>query len=274
VRDRAGISGTMRNDPKRALLEQKIAGKGSMLVAFSGGVDSGLLAVVAEEVLGNKAHCILLDSPLVPRAAIAEAEAIAKEFGLSFEIVRAPDLDENFRKNPPDRCYYCKKKDAAILKKKAKEYGFAVVADGINLSDTAEHRPGLAASSEEGVVHPFIEAGLTKEDIRRIARESGLPFWNKPSAACLSSRIPYGEEITDIKLGMIESAEELLHELGFGQVRVRCHGTIARIEVEPKEMEHLLMERETIVAGFEEAGFSYIALDLIGYRSGSMDEVL
>lgn len=264
----------MTHDTKRTLLEQKIVEKGSMLVAFSGGVDSGLLAVVAGDVLGKKAHCVFIDSPLVPRSALAEAEAMARDFGLSFEIVRAPDLEEDFRRNPPDRCYYCKKKDAALLKTKAKERGLAVVADGINLSDTTEHRPGLAASSEEGIVHPFIEAGLTKGDIRRIAREDGLPFWNKPSAACLSSRIPYGDEITDTKLKMVESAEELLRELGFNQVRVRCHGAIARIEVEPAEMDRLLAERRAIVARFKEAGFSYVALDLEGYRSGSMDEVL
>ncbi|MCK9305920.1 MAG: ATP-dependent sacrificial sulfur transferase LarE [Methanoculleus sp.] len=264
----------MTRDAKRALLERKIAEKGSMLVAFSGGVDSGLLAVIARDLLGEKAHCVFLDGPLVPRSALAEAEAMARDLCLSFEIVRAPGLDRDFRRNPPDRCYHCKKKDAAILKTKAKERGLAVVADGINLSDTTEHRPGLAASSEEGIVHPFIEAGMTKSDIRHIARESGLSFWNKPSAACLSSRIPYGEEITDAKLRMVESAEELLHELGFGQVRVRCHGAIARIEVEPAEMDRLLAERRAIVARFKEAGFSYVALDLEGYRSGSMDEVL
>ena len=268
------MPGAMMHDTKRALLEQKIAERGSMLVAFSGGVDSGLLAVVARDVLGEKAHCVFIDSPLVPGSALAEAEAMARDFGLSFEIVRAPGLDGDFRRNPPDRCYHCKKKDAALLKTKAKERGLAVVADGINLSDTTEHRPGLAASSEEGVVHPFIEAGMTKADIRRTARESGLPFWNKPSAACLSSRIPYGEEITDAKLRMVESAEEFLHELGFAQTRVRCHGAIARIEVEPAEMERLLAERRAIVARLKETGFSYVALDLEGYRSGSMDEVL
>lgn len=245
-----------------------------MLVAFSGGVDSGLLAVVAKEVLGDKTHCVFIDSPLVPRSACAEAQALGRDLDLSFEILGAPDLDENFRENPPDRCYICKKNDARILKRKADELGLAVVADGINISDTAEHRPGLAASSEAGIVHPFIEAGMTKEDIRRTAREYGLKFWNKPSAACLSSRIPYGEKITGEKLRMIESAEDLLRGLGFDQVRVRCHGTIARIEVEPAEMERLLAERKTFVPRFKQAGFSYVALDLEGYRSGSMDEVL
>jgi uncharacterized protein len=265
----------MNTKEKTQALKEMIASKGSILISYSGGVDSALLAVLATEVLGSKARCILLDSPVVPRAAIAEARQIAEESGLQMEIIPVSVMgDQRFTKNPSERCYWCKKKSAEVLKWKKEALHFACIADGINLSDTGEHRPGLLASTEEGIVHPFLDAGITKADIREIAQAKGLPFWNKPSAACLSSRIPYGDEITNKKLAMIEKAEALLHASGISQCRVRMHGEIARIEVVSDDIQKLMDKREDLVMNFQTIGFTYITLDLTGYRSGSMDEVL
>jgi len=265
----------MNSAEKTQKLKEIIASKGSMLVSFSGGADSALLAVIAKEVLGNNTRCVLLDSPVVPRAAVAEARQIAEESGLQLEIIPVHVLDdERFSKNPPERCYWCRKKSSQVLKGKREGLNFACITDGLNVSDTGEHRPGLAASTEEGIVHPFIEAGITKEDIRTIAQSLGLKFWNKPSAACLSSRIPYGDEITIKKLAMIEQGEEFLHAKGFSQCRVRMHRDIGRIEVMNTDVPKLLALRESLVKTFKTIGFVYITLDLEGYRTGSMDEVL
>ena len=265
----------MNTDEKMQALKEKIAVKGSMLIAFSGGVDSTLLAVLAKEVLGNNTTCILLDSPVVPRAAIEQARKIAHDCELNLDIIPVPLMErEEFRKNPADRCYICKKISATYLRQQAEVLGLACIADGMNVSDTSEHRPGLTASSEEGIIHPFIETGITKQDIRKISRDYGLSVWKKPSAACLSSRIPYGEEITREKIRIIEEAEEFLADRGFGQFRVRLHGTIARIEVHKEEMGKILDIHTAVVKKLKSIGFSYVTLDLEGYRSGSMDEVI
>ena len=260
---------------KKRLLIEQIRRQGSMLISYSGGVDSTLLAALARETLGGRTRCILLDSPVVPRAAVAQARQIAVDLGLDLEVIAVPLTEhEEFCSNPADRCYHCKKISAVILRKRAEELGLACIADGINLSDTHEHRPGLQASTEAGILHPFIDIGCTKQDIRDIARECGLPVWQKPSAACLSSRIPYGERITGEKLRIIEEAEDFLAEQGFGQLRVRLHGNIARIEVHKEEMRRILEVQQAIVKKIGSLGVSYVTLDLAGYRSGSMDEVL
>lgn len=260
---------------KEELLRAKIGERGSMLIAYSGGVDSSLLAGIAREVLGDRCRAVLLESPVIPRAAIREARETAAGLGIPFEVIPVPLMEEEtFLANPADRCYFCKKVSAHVLKRLADDAGLACVADGMNASDPGEHRPGIRASDEEGIVHPFLEAGMTKEDIRAIARRRDYPFWNRPSAACLSSRIPYGDEITREKLRMIEDGEDHLHQLGFTQVRVRLHGGIARIEIIPEEMEKLLQERTVILNTFQSIGFRYVTVDLGGYRTGSMDEVL
>jgi len=260
---------------KHEELRKIIAVHGPMLVAYSGGVDSTLLAAVARDVLGDKSRSVLLDSPVVPRAAVAEAKTIAGELGLGLDIIEVPHMEHaEFCNNPADRCYYCRKISAGYLRQRAAELGLACIADGINVSDTGEHRPGFRASTEEGIVHPFIETGITKQDIRDIARMLNLPVWQKPSSACLSSRIPYGDRITAEKIRMIEEAEEYLAGLGIGQVRVRLHGNLARIEVHKEDRKKILEQQPDITEKFRSLGFAYVTIDLEGYRSGSMDEVL
>ncbi|MDY6960077.1 MAG: ATP-dependent sacrificial sulfur transferase LarE, partial [Halobacteriota archaeon] len=182
--------------------------------------------------------------------------------------------DEEFVKNTSDRCYFCKRKSARFLKGIAKEEGIETVAYGVNISDFSEHRPGIKACDEEGIWHPFVEASLTKSDVREISWGLGMPSWDKPSTACLSSRIPYGDQITIEKLKMVEDAEEILRSFGFLQSRVRLHGKIARIEVMCAEMEDLIALGSEIHESFKDLGFDYVSMDLLGYRSGSMDEVL
>lgn len=265
----------MNTKEKMLALKELIASKGSMLISYSGGVDSALLAVIAKEVLGNNTRCILLDSPVVPRAAIAEAKQIAQDCHLAMEIIPLHVMDdERFTKNPKERCYWCKKKSAKVLKWRKDALHFACIADGANVSDNGEYRPGLKASTEDGICHPFIEAGITKDGIREMAQASGLSFWNKPSAACLASRIPYGDVITAEKLAMIEQAEAFLHTSGFSQCRVRMHGNIARIEIVNDEIPKLLALQDPLAKTFRNIGFAYVTLDLEGYRSGSMDEQL
>jgi pyridinium-3,5-biscarboxylic acid mononucleotide sulfurtransferase len=265
----------MELEEKEQRLKRELAARGSLLIAFSGGVDSSLLAAVAREALGDRCRAVFLESPLVPRSAARHARETAESLGIPFEVISLPVMEEEaVLKNPPDRCYHCRKLQARVLKEAARELGLDGVADGTNASDTGEHRPGLRAAAEEGILHPLLSAGLTKEEIRAIARRRGHRFWDRPSAACLASRIPYGEELSVLRLRMVGDAEELLHALGFTQVRVRLHGELARIEVMPAEMEKLWKERERILDSLSEMGFTYVTIDLAGYRTGSLDEVL
>lgn len=257
-------------------LKKKLAEKEKILISFSGGVDSSLLAKVAGDVLGDNAVCVILDSETMPRSELEKAGALAGSFGINCLIVKYSIIDDpDFIKNPPHRCYLCKKASARVLRIVAAEKGITCIADGVNLSDCADdYRPGILASNEEGIWHPFVEAGISKEDIRMLAKQMGLSFWDKPSSACLASRIPYGDQITGANLTMVEMAEDHLKSLGLKQVRVRVHGSVARIEVPEEEMEKVLFSKERITKGLKQAGFKYAALDLQGFRSGSMNEVL
>lgn len=247
-----------------------------LLIAYSGGIDSTLLAILARESIGEQNMlCVLVDGPEVPERGRKQAINQAEQYTFPLKIVQGIPFSPSIsRENPPDRCRYCKLGTFDLLKKEADTAGSNYIADGANVSDLGEHRPGIEAFSSCGVIHPFIMAGISKADIRAIAKEMNLPFWNKPSSACLYSRIPYGEEITDVKLRMIERGEDLLFDIGISQARVRHHGTIARIEVLPDEMGMIMQERDRVLSFFTELGFSYVTLDLKGYRPGSMDEIL
>jgi len=261
---------------KLSKLEEILKEHTPILIAYSGGVDSSLLAALAQNTLGSEnTRCVLVDGPEVPRKGVADAISYAEALGLNLEVIKGESLTKDLKKiNPSDRCRHCKIGTFETLAEAAKRYGSNSIADGANISDLGEYRPGIEAFSSCGVIHPFIMAEITKQDIRDIAHQKGLSFWDKPSSACLYSRIPYGEEITDKKLLMIEESEEALKNLGFSQVRVRHHGNIARIEVLPDDMGKILDRKDEIEKRIRDLGFSYVTLDLRGYRSGSMDEVL
>ena len=255
-------------------LETAIARRGSMLGMYSGGVDSTLLAVVAHRILGRKFRCALLDSPLIPRREVQDALEQANREGFSCRTIHFPILaDEVFRAHPVNRCYLCRKHASALLRGEANHTGMEWIADGLTTSDLGTHRPGIKAADEAGIIHPFIEAAISKDDVRGIAKMLGLGVWNKPSAACLASRIPYGDRLDEPKLGIIERAEDILHQMGFPQVRVRLHGPVMRIEVPMEELEKILAMRSVLVEKLKQGGGTFITLDLEGFRSGSMDEV-
>jgi uncharacterized protein len=265
----------MNSVNKLADLKRRIFDKGKVLIAFSGGVDSSLLARVATDILGANALCVILDMEAMPRSELQQAMDLAESMGLNYLVAKcSPFGTESFIENPPTRCYICKKECIKVLKRLAEEERISHIADGVNLSDYEDYRPGIAACDEEGIWHPFVEAEISKDDIRAICREMGLPFWNKPSAACLASRIPYGEKIAKEKLAMVELAEDYLKGLGFSQVRVRAHGLIARIEIPKGDMAQALRYGDDVSKELKKLGFKYVALDLQGFRSGSMNEVL
>jgi uncharacterized protein len=247
----------------------------SLIVAYSGGVDSAFLALAATRALGPRALCVTADSPSYPARHRAMALDIARRFGLQHEIIRTGELERpEYRANAPDRCYHCKDELYARLKALARVRGIEAVADGNNADDRADYRPGRAAAREHGVISPLDEAGLTKADIRLLSQEAGLPTWDEPASACLSSRIPYHSEVTETKLRAIEQAEDAMRALGFRVVRVRHHDTIARLELGRDEMVRAL-EPETAAAidrALRMLGFRYVTLDLRGYRLGSLNE--
>jgi uncharacterized protein len=250
---------------------------GGALVAFSGGVDSTLLLAAAHDALGERVLAVTAVSPTLPASDLASANAMAAQLGARWITLQTDELaDPCFRANPPDRCYYCKKELFAKLLDIARREGLPVVLDGANADDLSDYRPGMNATRELGVRSPFIELGIGKNDIRRMARERGLPDWERPSSACLASRIPYGEEITVERLERIGRSEDALRALGFRQVRVRDHGAVARIEVGRDEMNKLLDEamRDAALAACKQAGYRYVTLDLQGYRTGAMNETL
>lgn len=260
---------------KEAALTERIKAAGKMAVAFSGGVDSTYLAYKAHEVLGDNAIAVTIRSQVLIEEDFRWTVDFCRDNGIKQVVVDCDVFDsEQFENNPPDRCYYCKKMDFNAIQKAAEEYGITIVADGSNVDDTGDYRPGMRAMAELGIVSPLKEAGLTKNDIRQLSKEAGLPTWDKPAAACLASRFAYGEKITTEGLIRVANAEKFIKDLGFRGIRVRVHGNLARIEVAPEDKGRFLLNADEVTSKLKELGFSYVTMDLKGYRTGSMNEVL
>jgi uncharacterized protein len=244
-------------------------------VAFSGGVDSTLVLKLCRDRLGASAVGVIGVSASLPPGELEEARALARRIGAPLvELATGELADENYAANPANRCFFCKSELYRLLVPWATEHGLPSVADGLNSDDQGDFRPGAAAADAAGVRHPLLEAGFTKADVRTLARELGLPNWDKPALACLSSRVPYGTPVTIERLDRIGRAELAVRRLGFHVVRVRFHDETARIEVPPADLERIVAAREAVVRAVKEAGFVYVALDLQGYRSGSSNETL
>jgi uncharacterized protein len=262
---------------KSLRLQEILAGYESVLVAFSGGVDSAYLAIAAQQALGARALAVTADSPSYPENHRQLALSIAGSFGFPHEVIRTGELERpEYRANPANRCYYCKDELYSHLKSLALERGLSVVIDGNNADDRGDYRPGRQAAREHGVRSPLDEADLTKDDIRTLAREAGLESWNEPASACLSSRVPYGTEVSNEVLRQIEQAESVLRDLGFRVFRVRHHDTVARLEIARSEMARALDPDVSaqLTAALKKLGYQYVSLDLQGYRLGSLNEAL
>ena len=266
----------METDAKYERLKEIIGRLGNALVAYSGGVDSTLLLKTCVDVLGpDHVLAFIAASETYPEREVEAACGVAKSFGVQYEVVRTREMeDADFLANTKDRCYHCKLHLFDDALKIAKKRGLGNVLEGSNVDDQGDYRPGRRAIAEKKILSPLLEAGLTKREIRTISEQLGLPTFNKPSLACLASRIPYGTKINERILRMIERSEEFLTNLGIGQVRVRYHGGVARVEVEENDFDTVLAHRDEIVDVLRDFGFIYVTLDLKGYRTGSMNEVL
>lgn len=263
------------DDGKYLKLKQILIGLGSVIVAYSGGTDSTLVLKVAHDVLGNRAIAMTAVSASLAADERIEAEAIARHIGARHILVETDETSNpDYLANRPNRCFFCKNDTYDKLTAYAQAHDFRAVVDGTNADDANDHRPGRQAARDHQIRSPLLEAGLAKAEIRQLSKELGLPNWDKPAAACLSSRIPYGATITLKALSQVERAEAVLRGLGLRQLRVRHHDTIARIEVEPADFQLLLEQREQIVTSLKALGYTYVSLDLAGFRSGSMNETI
>lgn len=249
----------------------------TVLVAYSGGVDSAFLALIATQELAEKAVCIMGISPSVAQSQREEAEKIAKDFEFNYFSIQTDELENpNYQANPKNRCYFCKSELYGKLAPLAKEKNIEFVLDGANLDDTNDYRPGREAAKENNVRSPLIEVGLTKSEIRQLSKKYNLPTWDKPASPCLSSRIAYGIPVSIERLSKVEKGEQFLRELGLREFRVRNHGELVRLEIAPNEIEKVLDKNVTdlIAEKFRQLGFKYVTLDLHGYRTGAMNEVV
>jgi uncharacterized protein len=264
-------------DQKAEHLRQILASHGSLLVAYSGGVDSAFLAWMAHQVLGSQMRAVIADSASLARTHLEDALAFAREHEIPVEVVETQELENPaYTRNDAMRCFHCKDELFTVLERSRKNGGFDAIAYGVNADDEGDFRPGQQAAREHHVLAPLLEAGLDKADVRELAQQAGLRVWDKPASACLSSRLEYGREVTPEALSVIERGEDALRALGFRQFRVRHHGEIVRIEIAREELPRALtadMARE-LTAVFKALGFKFVTLDLEGFRSGSMNQLL
>ncbi len=264
----------MKTENKVARLKETLSEMGTVLIAFSGGVDSTFLASVAHEVLGEKALSVFAHSPVCPPDDFEQAKILSQKLGLRFQVIETDEMvNPQFVANTPDRCYFCKQELFQKLEEIASNEGIKWIADGTNLDDLTDYRPGRRACQESGIKSPLLEAGLTKEEIRILSRQKDLPTWDKPASPCLASRIPYGTPVTQDILYRIAAGEQYLRSLGLQQLRLRHHGDIARIEIDVEDMPLILDEetRNNIVQKIKSLGYLYVTLDLAGYRTGSLN---
>ena len=268
---------TKTAEDKEADLRSLMREMQTVLVAYSGGVDSSYLALIASQELGENAHCIIGISPSVSQIQREEADKIAEQFKFNYEKISTEELsDSNYLANPTNRCYFCKSELYGKLNELAENRKIEFILDGTNADDVGDHRPGRQAAQEKNVRSPLVEVGLTKDEIRQLSKKHNLPTWDKPASPCLSSRIAYGIPVSIERLSKVEKGEEILRLLGFKEFRVRFHGELVRLEIAPDEMEKALQKEMTdkLAGEFKRLGFKYVTLDLHGYRTGAMNEVL